>query len=669
MAPFGIIFFEMKEKRGIMEIYHYYKKTKPLLIVLLIGMLLLAGCKLEDSNPTQETLTREDAGTQYQMDLTNQYKNDKEYREAVANTSDKVKRLEEKVLNLNTQEELLSFCGELELVSMEAENISLYAMLRESLNQSDSNEKELIGISDQLLSNLDELSNEAVHRVEENFNVEELIKNNFYQSNQSKLDIVIQVILDKKKLKHTPTKEMEDVIARTNMIGGSFNEIYTTLTMGENPEEIVEDKDGNQIVVTEENMDRAVAENDTELIEKMEKSMLRSNENIISSIASIFTGEIKKNIFIAQLYGYDSALDFALDSNEIPQGVYTNLIQSTNEHLDYYKKYLLLTNTMGKLEEAMQEDSKSLYDNVKTEYTYQEGLRTIRKGLQPLGSDYLAQLDRQNEERWVDVYPSEKKYTGAFCASSYQGHPYVVINYQDNFYSVLELAHESGHSINSVYSTKTQDFSHYENDIFTAEVASTVNELLLSQSMLDHAKTKEEKLFLLDNLLGTLNLTTYEQVMNAEFEETIYDMAEKGEPLSADAISHVWVELMSKYQGGNKKSLEDSKYDWSIIPHFYDAFYVYQYATSMAASNQVSQSILSKEPEAIPRYLEFLRSGSSKSPVDTLKIVHVDMTQKETFDQSYESINHWNMEMEKLLRELGKDYPEVLKDLNKGAKE
>jgi oligoendopeptidase F len=294
-----------------------------------------------------------------------------------------------------------------------------------------------------------------------------------------------------------------------------------------------------------------------------------------------------------------------------------------------------------------------LVKSVNTKYAVEDAEKNILQALAPLGPEYVAAAKRAFTERWIDFYPNEGKTSGAYEDAAYDVHPYMLLNYNGEYDDMSAMAHELGHAMQTYLSDKTQPYALSAYRLFVAEVASTFNEALLLEHMLKTATDDETKLSLLGRYLENINLTLFRQAQFAEFELRMHEMAEKGEPLTGDSISRLYGEIVKKYYGDDQgicKVDDYVAYEWAFIPHFYLGFYVYQYATSFAASSALSEKVLSHQPRAAERYIKFLSSGGSKYPIDLLKDAGVDMTTDEPLQLTVNKMNGVMDEIEALLR-------------------
>ena len=315
-------------------------------------------------------------------------------------------------------------------------------------------------------------------------------------------------------------------------------------------------------------------------------------------------------------------------------------------------KYYSLKKEMLKLDELHLYDIYTpIVKNFDKKYPYEEAKETVLKALSILGEDYISTLAKGLENNWVDVYPSLSKRTGGYSGGSYDTAPYILLNYQEKYDDMSTLSHEAGHSMHSYYTRKNNPYQYGDYSIFVAEVASTTNEILLAKYLLKTSNNKEEKLFILDKLMNLFKATIYRQTMFAEFEQAIYQDAENDIPLTADYLSEKYYELNKKYFGSDVTIDEEIQYEWAKIPHFYYNFYVYQYATGLSAACHIANDILSGKENAVENYKSFLKCGSKKNPIDSLKLAGVDLTKKEVVESAINMFNDTIDEFKKLINE------------------
>lgn len=333
---------------------------------------------------------------------------------------------------------------------------------------------------------------------------------------------------------------------------------------------------------------------------------------------------------LAKIYKYDTAIEMSLFGDDVSIDVYNNLIDSVHEKIGYiYEYYNLKKGILGLDKLHLYDIYVPIVSEYDKKYGYEEAKNIIIKVLEVFGDEYVNKVKEGLDSRWIDVYPTKNKRTGGYSGGMYDTYPYILLNYQDKYNDMSTLIHEMGHSMHSYYSRNYNTYQNSEYRIFVAEVASTVNELLLSHYMLEHSNSKEEKLFILNNLMELYRATIYRQTMFAEFEKEISNVIDNDGALTADKLSNMYYDLNKFYFGDNVVVDDYIRYEWERIPHFFYDFYVYKYATGLSAATMIVNNILSGKDGAVDGYIEFLKCGSRKSPIESLKLAGVDLTKKE----------------------------------------
>ncbi|MHC4187215.1 MAG: M3 family oligoendopeptidase, partial [Planctomycetota bacterium] len=367
---------------------------------------------------------------------------------------------------------------------------------------------------------------------------------------------------------------------------------------------------------------------------------------------------VKTDIFYARTRNYDSSLHSALDNNNIPIEVYLALIENVHKNLDTFHRFLNLKKRMLGVDQLKYSDVYApVVKGVDLKYSFDEAKRLVLDSAEPLGTDYTKILKKAFDNRWIDVYPTPGKRAGAYSNGSvYDVHPYILMNYNGQYDDVSTLTHELGHTMHSYFSNSTQPYPTADYSIFVAEVASTFNEALLIKKMLSEIKDTDTRLSLLMNYLEGARQTVFRQTQFAEFELKIHEMAERGEPLTGDALTKLYGDIIKHYYGHDKGVCHiDEKYivEWAYVPHFYYNFYVFQYSTSFTASTALVEKVFEQEPEAIQRYIDFLSAGGSDYPINILKKAGVDMTTNEPFNLTMQAMNRTMDEIEEILEQKG----------------
>ena len=412
------------------------------------------------------------------------------------------------------------------------------------------------------------------------------------------------------------------------------------------------DENEKEVVLTESNYSIYIESKDRRVRKDAFKTLYQTYKQFINSFASTLSGNINENITIAKIKKYNSTIEWCLYHDELDETIYNNLINTVSNNMNILYKYYSLKKEILNLDELYLYDIYTpLIKNFEKKYPYEEAKETVLKALSILGEDYISTLAKGLENNWVDVYPSLSKRTGGYSGGSYDTAPYILLNYQEKYDDMSTLAHEAGHSMHSYYTRKNNSYQYGDYSIFVAEVASTTNEILLAKYLLKISNNKEEKLFILDKLMNLFKATIYRQTMFAEFEQAIYKDAENDIPLTADYLSEKYYDLNKKYFGSDVVIEKEIQYEWARIPHFYYNFYVYKYATGLSAACHIANDILSGKENAVENYKSFLKCGSKKNPIDSLKLAGVDLTKKEVVESAINMFNDTIDEFKKLINE------------------
>ena len=354
---------------------------------------------------------------------------------------------------------------------------------------------------------------------------------------------------------------------------------------------------------------------------------------------NLITSNIKEEVSISKIKKYKSALEAATYHDEIDESIYNNLIDVINSKMEILHKYYDLKKEVLGLDELHLYD---VYANLvledRKEYDFESSKETVVNALSILGDEYISILKKGIEDRWIDVYPNKRKRTGGYSSGCYDTNPYILLNYQNKYDDMSTLAHELGHSMHSYYTRNNNPYQYGHYSIFVAEVASTVNELILAKYVIKNSNNKNEKLFILNRLMELFRATIYRQTMFAEFEKKIYEMIEGDRPVSADTLSTEYYRLNKVYFGKNVVVDDYIRYEWARIPHFYYNFYVYKYATGLSAASYIVNGLLDGTIKK-EDYINFLKCGDSKSPLESLKVAGVDLSKKEVIISAIEMFN------------------------------
>ncbi len=449
----------------------------------------------------------------------------------------------------------------------------------------------------------------------------------------SDYDYMLRGILKDKS--HVLSENEERLLAESSETLSSFKDIFTKLDNADLP--LGKVKDGGESIQLSHGVYGVIMHGeDRALRKKAFNKYYGAYTSLINVISATYFGNVKKNVFISRARKYDSVLDMALSGEDVDRKVYDNLISSVEKALPLLHKY------MAEKKKLLGYDKMYMYDvyvpvveGAELKMDYDAAYELVVNGLSALGKDYQELLKKAKAERWLDVYESEGKRSGAYSVAVYDTHPYVLLNYQKTTHDVFTIAHEMGHSLHSYFSNGAQCYSKADYKIFVAEVASTVNEVLLLRHLLATEKDVNLKKYLLSYLLEMIRTTLFRQTQFSEFEYFAHSMVEKGVPLTKDNMCKEYLRLNKKYYGKAVESRGNIKYEWARIPHFYRAFYVYKYATGIISALAITDRILTEGKSAVDDYFKFLSSGGSDSPVELLKIAGVDLTTVKPFESAF----------------------------------
>ena len=448
---------------------------------------------------------------------------------------------------------------------------------------------------------------------------------------------------------HTLSPELEELLASSKEMGAAVDKSYSLFLDADFENPTIEGEDGEAVKITTGRFIPLLESKDVRVRREAFQAYYARYEQYKNTFASLYEGKAKANYFYARARKYNSCVEAAVDANNVPKEVYFNLIEAVHENMHYMHEYMSLRKKLMGVEELhMYDVYVPIVGEESGKVTYQQAQEEIVEALQVLGEDYVRVLKEGFANRWIDKYENEGKRSGAYSAGCYAAHPFVLMNYQDNLDSEFTLAHEMGHALHSYYSAQNNNVFDSEYKIFVAEVASTCNEALLMDYLLKHTTDKRKKAYLINHFLHQFRSTLYRQTMFAEFELLTHQMVEKGRPLTAESLKELYYGLNVQYYGKDVVIDGEIAIEWARIPHFYYNFYVYQYATSFAASMALSKKILAEGEPAVKRYLKFLKGGCSKPPIELLKEAGVDMTAKEPICEALKAFGELIKEMEGL---------------------
>jgi len=431
---------------------------------------------------------------------------------------------------------------------------------------------------------------------------------------------------------HILPREQEEILARSGEVLSVPYTAYSMFTNADLKFAPVKDENGNLTEVSHARYYAAMYSPDRRFRKDVFQSYYKPYKDFVSTITTLFSGNLKTRIFNSRVRKYNSAREASLDRNNIPVSVYDNLVSAVNQNLAPLHRWGELKKRTLKIDELHPYDVyvSIINDIPEKKYDYEDAKSLVLKALNPLGDEYLEAIKTAFSNRWIDVYETPAKKSGAYSSGTTFGvHPYVLLNWTDMLNDVFTLAHEMGHNMHSYFTGFSQPYPYANYSIFLAEVASTFNESLLLDHLIRNASSKNEKLFLIEKYLNNITATFYRQVMFAEFEMEVYNKAEKDEALTADMLREMYRDIYRKYWGPAMVVDEEEEYTWARIPHFYYNFYVFQYATGYAASEVLANKVKQYGKEAVAKYIDFLRAGSSDYSINILRSAGVDMNSPE----------------------------------------
>ena len=504
-----------------------------------------------------------------------------------------------------------------------AERLGVYAFLKTTEDQANGDHQNMMG----------QFQNVASRAAEE----ASFIRPELLSLSSSKLKKLIQSPLLKhyrltlerlvRSKPHTLGDREEQLLAMQSEMSQTASRAFRQLLDADMKFGVVKNEQGEQIELSNATFSQLLVSPSRKVRKDAFVTYYQQFEGHENTLAATLNGSIQKDVFYARARGYDSALHAALFPDNVPQSVYDKLISSVHRNLPALHHYYDLRRRKMKLKDIHHYDTYvPILSDLESKYTWKQAVKVIIEALQPLGGEYCSVLEAGLNGRWCDRYPNQGKQSGAFSCGSFDGDPYILMNYQPTVLNdVFTLAHEAGHSMHSYLSAKHQPYEYYDYKIFVAEVASTFNEELLSHHLLSQSNDKKQRAYLINREIDDIRGTIFRQTMFAEFEKITHGMAEAGEPLTLQAFKSVYRDLLEKYFGPQFALDEQLSLECLRIPHFYRAFYVYKYATGLSAAIALSQRVLKGGEVELQDYLNFLQSGCSKDPLDLLRDAGVDM--------------------------------------------
>ena len=581
----------------------------------------------------EKVLERSEVKKEDTWDVESIYRSIKDWQEDYEDCRSKITNLEEqKDSFLKDSKHFKDFILLSDKVERQLDKIYVYANLRNNEDTTNTTYQELLGKGLNLYQEYSEKTNFVVPLIlkEDKKKIESFIES------EEELAPFCHTIEDILRYQgHNLSEVEEKVIAAYNTVLSSASKTADMLMDADMRFGNIKDEDGRKVELTQSNYGIYLRSNDRRVRKDAFEKMNQVFGSFKNTLTSTLESTIKCNSTTARLKNFHSSLELSLFENNIPVSLYHNLISVVHNNLEpLYKYFNIKKNKLGLKEFHLYDGYVSTVTDISKKYSFEEGKELVINALSVLGEDYIETLKKAFTERWIDIYPNRGKTSGAYSSGTYDTKPFVLLNYTEDYNDVSTLAHELGHSMHSYLSNTHNDHTNASYPIFLAEIASTVNELLLSYYMEHHASTTEEKLAILNERLDTFKGTIYRQTMFAEFELYMHDAVDKGEVLTAEKLCDKYYELNKLYFGDDVVVDNDIRYEWLRIPHFYRPFYVYQYATGLSTASNIAKNILEKKEGFRDKYLEFLSSGGKDDPLEILKIIDVDLTDTKVFEES-----------------------------------
>ena len=547
--------------------------------------------------------------------------------------------------NENVLYEVLDFDSQ---VGKILEKIYVYAHINNDSDTTDVKYQAMFGKAYQLYEEYNEVTS---------FIIPEILKGEYelileYINKNPKLKDYERVLKNIFRMKKYVLSDKEEKILSSLSTTFSMpDQVYSYLTDADMKFGTIKDGNGKKQELNERTYHEFIESNDRVVRKQAFTKLFSTYGEFKNTYASLLASEVNNHNKVAQIRGYENARVASLYGNEIPVSIYDRLITTVRKNVAPLSRFWKLKKkALGVRTLHLYDTYTALTSTSTKKYTEKEAEELLYQALNVLGEDYVHDLKQAFQERWIDFCPNDGKRGGAYCTACYSAHPYVLLSYNGTLEDVSTLAHELGHAMHYYYAIKNQSYQDYGYSIFVAEVASQVNQILLSKYLLKNTNDREEKKYLLDHLIRDFKATIYRQTMFADFENTIHEAQQNGEVLTHEYLCNTYYKLNQEYMGKNIVVDDLVKYEWERIPHFYMDFYVYQYATAYAAAIKIAMDILNGKIRARENYLEFLGLGATKTPIDSLKVAGVDMTKEETLNEAFAYFEDLILELEELYK-------------------
>ena len=452
---------------------------------------------------------------------------------------------------------------------------------------------------------------------------------------------------------HVLSQREEELLAGAGEIFGAASETFAILDNADIVFPFVKDEDGNEVQLSHGIYMRLVESKNREVRRGAYEALYATYEQYQHTYAKTLQTNVKVQNYRAKVRNYKSAREAALAANFVPESVYDNLVSAVRKHLPLLHRYLALRSKILGIPDLKMYDVYTPLSSVEYSFTYEEALKKAEEALAVLGEDYLSRVKRAFSERWIDVYENQGKRSGAYSGGSYDTNAFMLLNWQDNLDNLFTLVHETGHSMHSSYTRETQPYVYGDYSIFLAEIASTTNENILTEKLLQEVKDDATRFAILNNFLDGFRGTVFRQTQFAEFEHAIHQVDQNGEVLTSEFLNNLYADLNQEYYGLSKEDNPQIQYEWARIPHFYYNYYVYQYSTGFAAASALAEKIVHGSQEDRDRYIDYLKAGKSDYPLNIMRKAGVDMEKEDYLNDAFAVFERRLNEFEALVDKLG----------------
>ncbi len=593
--------------------------------------------------------TRVEIDKKYKIDLKDLFKNDEEFLKEVDHLNKKIEEFEKFQGHLlDDDKTLLEFLKLDDEISAKLEVCYVYAHLNNDFDLGEKRSNEFFGKAVKLYN---KYSTNISYVIPELLQNDYKIIEKFINENKDlkQYERMLKNIFKEKS--HFLSKEEERVLSVINDSFRTPENAYSKLLDADLTFESIKDENGKKVELTSSNWAKYLESKNRNVRKNAFKKFYKSYINIRNTTTELLASEVKNNNSIAKLRKYDSALSASLESNDVNPQIYNSLINHIHNNLKKtYKYWDLRKKILGVSNLHIYDTYVPMVDANEKEYSFEEAKELVLNALSILGDDYTKVLNKAFDNNWIDVFPTKNKRSGGYCTAVYNSHPYVFLNFDNRYGEVSTIAHELGHAMHSYYSIKNNNYVDYSYSIFVAEVASQVNEIILSDYMIKNSKDKQEKLFVLDELLKRFKASVIRQAMFAEFEKEIHEKEQNGVVLTSEYLNDLYYKLNKLYFGPSVEIDKEIAFEWERIPHFFYNFYVYQYSTGYIAALKIAKDIINKKENALENYLKFLSLGCTMDPVSELKVAGVDLTKDEVYNEAFEEFEKEIEEFEKIYK-------------------